>query len=159
MHGVSRIVRDSSAAVDSEERLTRSWNRISVSVRRKPGPPIWSRRVNLTVPAAAAAAFVLVLLGGLSAFLSGAVSSPDSMHPDGIPVVERPDDSTGLSFREEEREPTRQEMEELIKFLSERGASVELKIELPQPSNFTVYGEPQLIRANNFADFKENTAN
>ncbi len=159
MHGVSRLMRDSSEVADSEDRLARSWNRIDVSVRRRSGPSIWSRHLKLSAPAAAAAAFVLVLLGGLSAFFFGAIYSPDTGQPNGIPVVERSEEREEVSFRKEKREPTRKEMEELIRFLSERGASIELKIELPQPSNFTVYGEPQLIRAADFTDFKENTVN
>ncbi len=39
------------------------------------------------------------------------------------------------------------EMEELIRFFSSQGATVEVRIELPHSSQFSVRGEPMLMRA------------
>ena len=45
------------------------------------------------------------------------------------------------------------EMEELIRFFSSQGASVEVRIELPSSSQFSVRGEPKLMRSGEFEGY------
>ena len=140
-------------------RKERTFSRISVAVERKPEPPVWRRKINLSLPLAAAAAVVLILLGGLGVTLTGITGSPDHVDTREIPVVEKEFDSSPFTLARKNGEPTQEELEELFRFLSEKGASVEVKIELPQSSNFTVYGEPRLIKAADIPKSKENPAN
>lgn len=142
----------------TETRMERSRERISLSIERKPEPRFRGRRVYISFPAAAAAALFFILLGGALVIFSGMGAGSGTVPAESIPVVEKETDM----YRETlagSGEPTREEMEELIRFLSDQGASVEVKIELPNPSTFTVHGEPRLLRAAEFAEFKEKPAN
>ncbi len=158
LRGLSGLIATSDGDLRTEQRREESWDRISVSLRRRTEPPLRSRRLHVPIPIAAAAAFLLVLAGGLSAVLSEKILDPRPQNLESIPVVEREAGEEMTAFREEQRDPSREEMEELIRFLSESGASVEVKIQLPQSSNFTVYGEPQLMRAADFPRIKETTS-
>ena len=46
---------------------------------------------------------------------------------------------------------TMPELEQLVRFLSDQGAAIEVKIQLPSSSKIQVTGEPQLLRA---ADYR-----
>ncbi|MFO7850142.1 MAG: zf-HC2 domain-containing protein [Spirochaetia bacterium] len=152
----------------TEERMERSRRRIVSTIERKPRQKVWASRLSLSFPGAAAAALMLFFLGGVVALGTGFILSDSEAGPS--PKVSRTDEeppkgeTTVVSDGERtvlrgSEEPTREEMEELFRFLSEKGASVEIKIELPEPSNFNVHGEPQLIRATDFAAIKESSVN
>jgi hypothetical protein len=138
-------------------RMERSRQRISVAVERKREPLFWGRRVLVPVPLAAAMFFLL--FAAVTILFTGNGDFGPRTYDGAIPVVEKADAREEVSFGSRAGEPSREELEELFRFLSEQGASVEVKIELPKPSSFTVYGEPQLIRAADFIDTRETAPN
>jgi len=94
---------------------------------------------------AAVAVFVFTLI--FSPFSSGTLPSrqpgaPLSLRDDsGIPEVPTNYPASKNSMPE---------LEQLLQFLSEQGAAVEVKIQLPSSSKIQVSGEPQLLRATDF---------
>ncbi|MFP4179036.1 MAG: anti-sigma factor family protein [Spirochaetaceae bacterium] len=164
LSGISTSAYPSDSELHTEERMERSMHRIVLALERNPKKKIWEGRLSLTFPGAAAAALLLFLLGGLVTLGTGFVfSDPDSSGPDSTVSQSASShggvEEIGQTVSTSSGGHSREEMEELFRFLSDRGASVEIKIELPTPSNFNVYGEPQLIRATDFAAVKESSVN
>lgn len=132
----------------SQERV---WERIQARVgaedRRAP-EPFWKKRIQIPVPLVAAAGFLFL---GLILFIALQVNNP---RDDGIETLISQQQLAKESLIAEESQESAIELEKLVKFLSEQGAAVEVKIELPATSRFQVVGEPQLIRA---ADYRRDS--
>lgn len=148
------------AGLDEKKLATSSQEvrqRLQVQLRREEksiGLPFWQRRLVVPMPLAAA---VLFLFGLVLAAL--VVQSADRL-PDGAGVLVTQQTGevsgdAGVSFSMEttggaSTQAETPQLEELIRFLSSKGAAVEVKIELPGSSRFEVIGEPQLIRASDY---------
>ncbi len=157
---MARLIRSAQGeGTEFSRRMDRSRKRISVAVERKREPLFWGRRVFVPLPLATAAAMFFLLLGAVTILFTGSGNFGPHKYDGAVPVVEKTDAREEVSFGNGAGEPSREELEELFRFLSEQGASVEVKIELPKPSSFTVYGEPQLIRAADFIDTRETAPN
>ena len=129
----------------------RVWQQIQRKTRRETAQNFWHRQIQVPLPLAAgvmAAVAVLVFTLIFSPFSSGIFSSGQSGAPlalqedDGIPTVPTNYPASENSLPE---------LEQLLRFLSDQGAAVEVKIQLPSSSKIQVSGEPQLLRA---ADFR-----
>src|SRR6056297_2341080 len=120
------------------------WKRVQLQVRREEksvGIPFRYRRIQLPVPLAAG---LMVLF---SALLLAAWFYPRVDLPDGTDVlISQQAESDEFTMRTSMNNGTSpQQLEELVRFLSEQGAAVEINIELPGSSHYEVIGEPQLI--------------
>src|SRR6056297_1228273 len=128
----------------------RVWQQIQRRTRRETARNFWHRQIQVPLPLAAgvmAAVAVLVFTLIFSPFSSGTLppgqsGAPLSLRDDnGIPEVPTNYPASKNSMPE---------LEQLLQFLSEQGAAVEVKIQLPSSSKIQVSGEPQLLRATDF---------
>jgi len=123
------------------------WRRVQSSVRRRSSTiSFWRRKITVPVPLAAAAVCAVCILTAALVF------SPAWFIPDDAPAIISQQTQAGIeevAFSGDESLP---ELEKLLQFLSEQGAAIEVKIELPGSSHFEVIGEPQLMKA---ADYKK----
>ncbi|MFO7729792.1 MAG: zf-HC2 domain-containing protein [Spirochaetia bacterium] len=129
----------------------RVWQQIQRKTRRESIQSFWHRKIQIPLPLAAgaiAAVVVLVLTLVFSPFASGIFSSDQS----GAPLVLQEDSRIPeVPTNYLASENNMPELEQLLRFLSDQGAAVEVKIQLPSSSKIQVSGEPQLLRA---ADFR-----
>ncbi|MCF7948259.1 MAG: zf-HC2 domain-containing protein [Spirochaetia bacterium] len=129
----------------------RVWQQIQRKTRRETAQSFWHRQIQVPLPLAAgviAAVAVLAFTLIFSPFSSGIFSSDQS----GAPLALQEDDSIpSVPTNYPATENSRPELEQLLRFLSDQGAAVEVKIQLPSASKIQVSGEPQLLRA---ADFR-----
>ncbi len=98
--------------------------------------PLWSRRVSLPLPLAAAAGLAFVLFASLS--LSGLL---------------RPARQPVQSLAAAELAPSRTEpgsMEALIRYLESQDAQVNLTIQLPADATFASNGKPLIVKASEY---------
>lgn len=132
--------------VDNQARKARVWREIQRQTRRERVQDFWHRRVQVPLPLVAglaAAAVIVVLTLVLNPFAPEQHMVPMAMQSDEtIPEV-----PTGFSSSADNMP----ELEQLVRFLSDQGAAVEVKIQLPSTSKIQVSGEPQLLRA---ADYR-----
>lgn len=111
----------------------------------------WNRRFSVPAPLAAAAVLALLLL---AAFAGSRFIGPGAGAPGQLPLAAG-DYSEEFMLLASEPETTSDAaaIQQLFDLLESSGASIEVRIDLPSESSFTVYGEPQLLRA---ADFRRN---
>jgi len=136
----------SADSIDSDQRKARVWQGIRRQTNRETVQNFWHRRVQIPLPLAAGvviavAALVFTLI--VNPFSSNHRGTPTALEQDKamdttIPAV--PSDFTSPGN-------TIPELEQLVRFLSDQGAAIEVKIELPSSSKIQVSGEPQLLRA------------
>jgi len=123
------------------------WNRVQTRIRRErkgTAIPLWRRRLTVPVPVAAGVLLTVCVLCAVLIF------SPETFLPDDTSAliaqqIEMDKQSVDLST-----DKTLPELEKLVQFLSEQGAAIEVRIELPGSSHFEVIGEPQLIKASDY---------
>ncbi|MDZ7795187.1 MAG: zf-HC2 domain-containing protein [Spirochaetia bacterium] len=129
----------------------RVWQQVQRKTRRETAQNFWHRQIQVPLPLAAgvmAAVAVLVFTLIFSPFSSGIFSSDQS----GAPLALRDDNNIPeVSTNYPASKNSMPELEQLLRFLSDQGAAVEVKIQLPSSSKIQVTGEPQLLRA---ADFR-----
>ncbi len=137
------------AGVDSLEQKARVWKEIQRHTRRERVQDFWHRRLQVPMPVAAglaAALAILVLTLLINPFGTEQQMVPVAMQSEetleSIPEV--PSDFVSPAN-------TMPEIEQLVRFLSDQGAAIEVKIQLPSSSKIQVTGEPQLLRA---ADYR-----
>ncbi len=135
--------------VAGTERKARVWREIQRHTRRERVQGFWHRRLQVPLPVAAGVAvavFALVLTLLFNPFSTEQQMVPLAMQSDetieSIPEV--PSDFVSSAN-------TMPELEQLVRFLSDQGAAIEVKIQLPSSSKIQVTGEPQLLRA---ADYR-----
>ncbi len=135
--------------VENSERKARVWREIQRHTRRERVQDFWHRRLQVPMPVlagVAAAVLVLVLTLLFNPFAAEQQMVPVAMQSDetieSIPEV--PSDFASPAN-------TMPELEQLVRFLSDQGAAIEVKIQLPSSSKIQVTGEPQLLRA---ADYR-----
>ena len=128
--------------LETRERKTRVWGEIQRHTRRESVQDFWHRRVQVPMPLAAG---VLVAMIALVLTL---VFNPLSTGQQSVPLALQGDD-TIPEVPSEYVSPanTMPEIEQLVRFLSDQGAAIEVKIQLPSTSKIQVSGEPQLLRA------------
>jgi len=129
-----------------------SWNRLQTRIRREKtgaGVPFWRRRIMVPLPVAAGVLFAVGIL------ISALVITPGILLPDDTATVIAQQVNQEASPVYSGSDPSLAELEKLVQFLSNQGAAIEVKIELPATSHFEVIGEPQLIKA---ADYRKGTA-
>jgi anti-sigma factor RsiW len=106
------------------------------------------RGVYLPLPAAvAAAALFFMLVGALIGVSVGSSRGQPSV------AGQAESGESDAAIAAEAAAADRESLEELIRFLSSQGASLEVHIQLPSSSRFTVQGEPRLIRAAEFEGY------
>lgn len=111
----------------------------------------WNRRFSIPAPVAMAALFCLVFLSGF-VFIRGIM--PSGTGETGMPIADEKAYSQGLETLTSSPAPSMSEnpnVQQIFDLLENSGGSIEVRIELPRKSNFTVHGEPQLLRA---ADYR-----
>lgn len=99
-------------------------------------PSIWERRVNLPLPAVAAAAAVFLFVGALFLF-SG---TPSGGAPQITEAPEAPDVDLTVTVQQ-------LDVQEMLDWLNQRDMLDQVTIELPDSPTFRLRGEPALIRA------------
>ncbi len=118
------------------------------------GRGFWNRRFSIPAPLALAAMLVMVLLSGMFVF---SVYNSGRGGAQAIPLAEGDyseefkllaSEVNASEVNGPESAPT---IQQLFEMLESSGASIEVRIDLPSESVFTVHGEPQLLRA---ADFR-----
>jgi anti-sigma factor RsiW len=134
----SLLAGDGSSLSSSAEQVRERIRRKATLGRR----PYRSAGVYLPLPAALAAAALLLLL-------TGALIGVSLQKETGEPRVAEETTEREMSAAAVHDA----EIEELIRFLSSQGASLEVRIELPPSSQFSVRGEPRLIRADEFEGY------
>lgn len=137
---------DGLAGMDTQEPKNRVWREIQHHTRRERVQDFWHRRLQVPMPVAAglvAALVMLVLTLLINPFASDQQMAPLAMQPEET-IPEVPTDFASPAN-------TIPEIEQLVRFLSDQGAAIEVKIQLPSSSKIQVTGEPQLLRA---ADYR-----
>jgi anti-sigma factor RsiW len=113
-----------------------------VSAKRE----FWKRSIQLPLPIAAAAALLVVALGGTTAGLAlGAARSGSTRVADRPAFVSPNVLSAAPSISSPAVQPT--SMEELLRFLDAHDAQVTITMNLPMGTRFDDSGEPVIIRA------------
>jgi anti-sigma factor RsiW len=115
--------------------------------RRRLASPAGRKGVFLPLPLAVAAAAAFLLMAGALIGLSfgdRSTAPAVSVETGRTAGTERGAAAPGMGEAE---------IEELIRFLSSQGASVEVRIQLPSSSRFPVRGEPRLIRAGEYEGY------
>jgi len=124
----------------------RVWQQIQRKTRRETAQNFWHRQIQVPLPLAAGVLAAVVVLAFTLIF------SPFSSDQSGVPLALQEDDSIpSVPTNYPATENSRPDLEQLLRFLSDQGAAVEVKIQLPSSSKIQVSGEPQLLRA---ADFR-----
>lgn len=131
----------SETALDTRQRKARVWQEIQHHTRRDRVQDFWHRRVPVPMPLAAGVLVAMIALVLTLVFYplpTGQQSVPLALQDDTIPEVPSEYVSPAHSMPE---------IEQLVRFLSDQGAAIEVKIQLPSTSKIQVSGEPQLLRA------------
>jgi anti-sigma-K factor RskA len=131
----------SETALESRERKARVWEEVQRHTRRERVQNFWHRRVQIPMPLAAGvlvAMIALVLTLVFNPLSTGQRTVPLALRDERIPEV--PTEYVSPAN-------TMPEIEQLVRFLSDQGAAIEVKIQLPSTSKIQVSGEPQLLRA------------
>jgi anti-sigma factor RsiW len=99
----------------------------------------WRRSIRLPLPFAAAAALLVLFLGGATALLASRPASPSSP----IPAV-----ASGMTDPQLAKPAS---MEELLRFLGSNEGPVQVTINLPSGTTFGSAGKPVIMRSNQAA--------
>lgn len=110
---------------------------------------LWSMQLTLPLPLAAAALLAILALAAFP-FIRNSVS-PRQDAFSALAQQEYVQEMNTLVADKEGLPQNGASLQELLRILESEGASVEVRIELPKMSNFSVQGEPQLLRAADFA--------
>ncbi len=113
------------------------------------GRGFWNRRFSVPAPLALAATLIMVLLSGMFAFTAyNSVPGGTEAFPMAEGEYSEEFKLLASEMNPPDNGPT---IQQLFDLLESSGASIEVRIDLPSESVFTVHGEPQLLRA---ADFR-----
>jgi hypothetical protein len=161
MEGMRRISAALSSGTLREEDIALSSRRVAARLDHVIDPAssrgFWSRRFSVPAPLALAAMLVLVLVSGmfaLSLYDSGrAGAGGTGAFPLAVGDYSKEFKLLASDMDAPDSGPT---IQQLFELLGSSGASIEVKIDLPSESVFTVHGEPQLLRAADFqrSDFR-----
>ncbi len=137
---------DSADRISTDSRKAQVWQRIQRQTRRETTHNFWHQRVQVPLPLAAGAVIAVAAL--VLTLLVSPFSAPQQSPQQGVPLAIQ-QDTTIPEVPSDFTSPanTMPEIEQLVKFLSDQGAAIEVKIQLPSSSKIQVSGEPQLLRA------------
>jgi len=134
---------------DFRESELNSWNHLQTRLRREKsaaGVPLWGRRITVPLPLAAGVLFAVGLLVAALILVQG------RLLPDNGPAVIAQQTRIDEPKAYPGKDASLEELEKMVKFFSEQGATIEITIELPSSPQLELIGEPQLIRA---ADYRK----
>jgi len=127
--------------VDVEASARRSWEAVKATAERTPrtlNPDVWHRRINVPMPALAAAATIVIALLGVViwSLAMDPAEQPDSLaHRNDVDVTIRVEGS---------------EMEQVLQWLVDKNMLGEINIQLPE-QQFQIVGEPVFVKSAGFS--------
>ncbi len=117
------------------------WNRIQQHKRSVKYLDFWHRKFAIPAPLVAAAAVIIMVFLGLNVFVS--LSRQNQTMVKTLPATS--------PIAKIEASNERGKLEAILKLLNEQDLNQELVIDLPQEPQFSIVGEPQLLRAVEYA--------
>ncbi len=137
---------DEAALAKSREKIKTRLDHLGLPGMRERS--ILRKELSIPLPLAAAALFAVIFLGSLLAIKSFTPNGGGS-----LPVITSGEYVQEMNTLVKDKDSLPREestLDQLLRMLENEGASVEVRIELPVKSKFSVQGEPQLLRAADF---------